>query len=81
MFIPTVYAVALAMIVFSMLAWGSWANVLKLCEGWRFELLYWDYVWGTLLMAWSWGLHWGTRALPARIALFKTSGLRMVITC
>ncbi|MGO8732534.1 MAG: AcrB/AcrD/AcrF family protein, partial [Terriglobia bacterium] len=51
MFIPTVYAVALSMIVFSMLAWGSWANVLKLCEGWRFELLYWDYVWGTLLMA------------------------------
>jgi glucose uptake protein len=38
------------MILFSMLAWGSWANVLKLCEGWRFELLYWDYVWGTLLM-------------------------------
>lgn len=39
------------MIVFSMIAWGSWANVLKFCKGWRFELLYWDYVWGTLLMA------------------------------
>jgi glucose uptake protein len=38
------------MILFSMLAWGSWANVLKICEGWRFELLYWDYVWGTILM-------------------------------
>lgn len=50
MFIPAVYGVALCMILFSMLAWGSWANVLKLCEGWRFELLYWDYVWGTLLM-------------------------------
>ena len=47
MFIPAVYGVALCMILFSMLAWGSWANVLKLCEGWRFELLYWDYVWGT----------------------------------
>jgi glucose uptake protein len=50
MFIPTVYAVALSMIIFSMIAWGSWANVLKLCKGWRFELLYWDYVWGILLM-------------------------------
>jgi glucose uptake protein len=50
MFIPTVYAVALSMIIFSMIAWGSWANALKLCEGWRFELLYWDYVWGILFM-------------------------------
>ena len=49
MFIPTVYAVALSMIVFSMIAWGSWANALKLCEGWRFELLYWDYVWGIVV--------------------------------
>lgn len=50
MFIPTVYAVALSMIIFSMIAWGSWANALKLCKGWRFELLYWDYVWGILLV-------------------------------
>ena len=50
MFIPTVYEVALFMIIFSMIAWGSWANALKLCKGWRFELLYWDYVWGILLI-------------------------------
>jgi glucose uptake protein len=51
MFIPAVYAVALAMIIYSMIAWGSWVNTYKLCPGWRFELFYWDYVWGILLMA------------------------------
>jgi glucose uptake protein len=62
MFIPTVYAVALSMIVVSMIAWGSWANALKLCEGWRFELLYWDYVWGILLMALILGFTLGSTA-------------------
>ena len=51
MFIPAVYSVALAMIVLSMICWGSWANTQKLCKGWRFELFYWDYVWGILLIA------------------------------
>ena len=35
MFIPAVYSVALAMIVLSMICWGSWANTQKLCKGWR----------------------------------------------
>ena len=60
MFIPTVYAVALSMIVVSMIAWGSWANALKLCKGWRFELFYWDYVWGILLIALILGFTLGT---------------------
>lgn len=51
MFIPTTYAVALFMTVLTMLCWGSWANTQKLCKGWRFELFYWDYVWGILLIA------------------------------
>ncbi len=49
MFIPQVYAVALLMMILSMLCWGSWPNTYKLCRNWRFELLYWDYVWGILL--------------------------------
>jgi len=49
MFIPQVYAVALALMVLSMLSWGSWANTQKLARNWRFELFYWDYVWGILL--------------------------------
>jgi glucose uptake protein len=62
MFIPAVYAVALAMIVLSMICWGSWANTQKLCRGWRFELFYWDYVWGILLIALVLGFTLGSTA-------------------
>jgi glucose uptake protein len=51
MFIPGDYTVALCMIILSMICWGSWANTQKLCQGWRFELFYWDYVWGILLIS------------------------------
>jgi glucose uptake protein len=64
MFIPTVYAVALCMIILSMICWGSWANTQKLCKGWRFELFYWDYVWGILLIALVLGFTLGS-AVPA----------------
>jgi glucose uptake protein len=34
-----------------MLCWGSWANTQKLArKGWRFELFYWDYTLGVLLL-------------------------------
>jgi len=62
MFVPAVYEVALCMLIFSMIAWGSWANVLKLCKGWRFELLYWDYVWGILLCTLVLGFTLGSTA-------------------
>jgi len=39
------------MMVISMICWGSWANTQKLCRNWRFELFYWDYVWGILLIS------------------------------
>src|SRR5712692_10157632 len=51
MFIPQVYAMALFMMVLSMVCWGSWANTQKLCKNWRFELFYWDYVWGILILS------------------------------
>jgi glucose uptake protein len=35
------------MLMISMLCWGSWANALKLMGKCRFELFYWDYVFGT----------------------------------
>jgi glucose uptake protein len=62
MFIPAVYAVALGMILVSMIAWGSWVNTHKLCPGWRFELFYWDYVWGILLIALLLGFTMGSTA-------------------
>ena len=60
MFIPQVYAVALAMMILSMICWGSWANTQKATGSWRFELFYWDYVWGILLCAMLVGLTFGT---------------------
>ncbi len=51
MFVPQVYAVALAMMLTSMFCWGSWANTQKAAKNWRFELFYWDYVWGILIVA------------------------------
>jgi glucose uptake protein len=52
MFIVEHYAVAVALCIVTMLCWGSWANTQKLAgKTWRFELFYWDYVFGVLLAA------------------------------
>jgi len=50
------------MMALSMICWGSWANTQKLCKGWRFELFYWDYVWGILLISLLMGLTLGRTA-------------------
>ncbi|MBM3177751.1 MAG: multidrug DMT transporter permease [Bacteroidetes bacterium] len=50
MFILTSYSSAVFFCVITMFCWGSWANATKLTkDGWRFELFYWDYVWGILI--------------------------------
>ncbi|MGA2171067.1 MAG: GRP family sugar transporter [Terracidiphilus sp.] len=46
MFFPETYQAALFLMLLSMLCWGSWANTLKLCPGYRFQLFYWDYAIG-----------------------------------
>src|ERR1700742_1001222 len=46
MYLPQSYTVALMFMIGSMLCWGSWANSMKLCPGYRFQLFYWDYVIG-----------------------------------
>ncbi len=51
MILPSTYGVALLLIVFTMLCWGSWANTFKLAGKWRFELFYYDYAVGVLIMA------------------------------
>jgi len=51
MILPTTYGVALLLIVFTMLCWGSWANTFKLAGKWRFELFYYDYAVGVLIVA------------------------------
>lgn len=51
MILPTTYEVALLLLIVSMLSWGSWANTFKLARNWRFELFYFDYAFGVLLLA------------------------------
>src|SRR5215471_18689947 len=46
MFLPLSYGIALLFMIGSMLCWGSWANTMKLCPGYRFQLFYWDYIVG-----------------------------------
>jgi glucose uptake protein len=52
MFIIQTYPVAVFFCLITMLCWGSWANTQKLtASNWRFELFYWDYVIGIVLMS------------------------------
>jgi glucose uptake protein len=60
MSIPATYQFALFLMILSMLCWGSWANTLKLCPGYRFQLFYWDYVIGLMLATVVWGLTAGS---------------------
>lgn len=57
---PESYAVALFLMLCTMLCWGSWANTMKLAPGYRFQLFYWDYVLGLLVGALFWGFTLGT---------------------
>jgi len=52
MLIVESYAVAVALCLVTMLCWGSWANTQKLASReWRFQLFYWDYAIGVLVLA------------------------------
>jgi glucose uptake protein len=52
MFIVESYPIAVAMCIITMLCWGSWANTQKLAsKEWRFQLFYWDYAIGVLLLS------------------------------
>ncbi len=52
MFIVESYPIAVAMCFVTMLCWGSWANTQKLASAeWQFQLFYWDYSFGVLLLA------------------------------
>ncbi len=50
-----------------MLCWGSWANTQKLAaKDWRFELFYWDYVFGVVLLSLVFALTLGSNGGPGR---------------
>jgi glucose uptake protein len=60
MLLPATYEFALFLMILSMLCWGSWANTLKLCPGYRFQLFYWDYAIGLMLATVVWGFTAGS---------------------
>lgn len=52
MFIVNNYLLAIIFCFITMLCWGSWGNTQKLAgKTWRYELYYWDYVIGVLLIS------------------------------
>src|ERR1700733_3762070 len=61
MFVVHDYGLAIGLCVLTMLCWGSWANTKKLAgDQWRFELFYWDYSIGVLLVTLLLGLTLGS---------------------
>ncbi len=52
MFIIEEYSTAVIFCIITMLCWGSWGNTQKLAgKTWRYELFYWDYVLGILILS------------------------------
>lgn len=61
MLIVESYPLAVALIVITMICWGSWANTQKLAsKEWSFPLFYWDYAIGVMLFSLILGLTLGS---------------------
>ena len=81
MYQPQTYTIALSFMVISMLCWGSWANTIKLCPQFRFQLFYWDYVIGLILGTLLWGFTLGTLGTTGRpfLADISASNLHHIV--
>jgi len=67
MFVVHDYSLAVLLCVVTMLCWGSWANSRKLAsKEWRFELFYWDYTLGVVVLALLMGLTLGSTGSEGR---------------
>ena len=67
MFIVNNYSIAILFCIITMLCWGSWANTQKLAsKTWRFELFYWDYVFGILLVSLLFAFSLGSNGIGGR---------------
>lgn len=60
MYVPQTYGAALCLMMAAMLCWGSWANTMKVVPAWPFQLFYWDYVIGLLVITIVVGLTLGS---------------------
>ncbi len=82
MFIPHTYPVALALMLLSMVCWGSWANTQKADSTWRFELFYLDYSAGLLVCAALAGLTLGNLhpgAADSFLVNLRAASLRSIL--
>lgn len=67
MYIVSSYSLAVVFTIITMLCWGSWGNTQKLAaKTWRFELFYWDYVIGMVLLSALIGLTLGSNGEMGR---------------
>ena len=67
MFVVHSYALAVVFCVLTMFCWGSWANTRKRAtREWRFELFYWDYTLGVLLLTLVLGFTLGSHGIEGR---------------
>jgi glucose uptake protein len=60
--------------VISMFCWGSWANTIKLCPNYRFQLFYWDYILGLIAASLFWGVTLGSMGVSGRPLLQDIQG-------
>jgi glucose uptake protein len=85
MLIVESYTVAVAMCLITMLCWGSWANTQKLASNeWQFQLFYWDYSLGVLLLTLIFAFTIGSsgdegRAFMPDISQASTEALRSAL--
>ncbi len=63
MLLPQTYLDAPVLTILTLLCRGSWANTLKLCPQFRFQLFYWDYAIGTAVGAVFWGITSGSMSV------------------
>jgi len=74
MFVVHSYPLAVILCVVTMFCWGSWANTRKLArKDWRFELFYWDYAFGVLLLTLLLGLTLGSSGTEGRAFIVDLS--------
>ncbi|MHB1104997.1 MAG: GRP family sugar transporter [Lutibacter sp.] len=79
MYIIDNYSLAIFFTIITMLCWGSWGNTQKLAaKTWRFELFYWDYVIGIVLLSLIFGFTLGSTGEQGRGFMEDLSQVSMV---
>ncbi len=74
MFLLHSYPLAVVFCFVTMLCWGSWANTQKLApKHWRFELFYWDYAIGVVIVSLLFALTLGSMGSEGRSFLADLS--------